>query len=342
MRTKLLVLPAVLLVLAGLAPAPAATAAPDVYVQPVPSGPAARPLAADDADHTFGIAVLPDTQRETHTSKDTRMRQRSEFLAARQKSWDLRFALHVGDVGDWDTPDHGMYANAARSLLPLEASMPLAAALGNHDTAAVCTGGSGCPGAKTWETVRDTKTFNTYFPASRFTALKGEFEPGKVDNAYHTFRAGGVDWLVLTLELWPRTSVITWANQVVKANPDKNVMIVTHSYLTAGGKISTSDGGYGATSPKYLFDHLVKLYPNIKMVFSGHTGQARTRTDEGVNGNKITSYLQCFHSNTSNPVRTISIHTDTGTVYSDIHWPRTGQKTTTAAVKGMSFVQPRD
>jgi hypothetical protein len=57
-----------------------------------------------------------------------------------------------------------------------------------------------------------------------------------------------------------------------------------------------------------------------------------------VNGNKIVSYLQCFHSNTSNPVRTISIHTDTGRVYSDIHWPSTGEKDPTKTVTGLSFV----
>jgi len=342
MRARLLAASAALLALAsattGLTTA-SAVPSPAVAVQPVPSGPTAGPLPARDADRTFGIAVLPDTQRETHTASDRRMEQRSDWLAARQKSWDLRFALSVGDVADWDTPDHDQYANAARSLLPLQASMPWATAVGNHDTAAVCPGGSACPGKKTWETVRDTSVFNTYFPASRFAALDGEFEPGKIDNAYHSFRAGDVDWMVLNLELWPRKSVIAWANGVVKAHPDKNVIIVTHSYLTAGGSISKSNGGYGATSPKYLFDNLVKLYPNVKFVFSGHTGKARTRTDKGVKGNKIVSYLQCFHSNTSNPVRTVSIHTDSGKVYSDIHWPSTGKKDKTKAVTGMKFVR---
>lgn len=347
MRLKLVALPALaLMILSGPSlptiGSPVAIAGPIRAVQPVPTGPVAQPLAADDSDHTFGIAVLPDTQRETHTAKDRRLEQRSEYLAAHQKSWDLRFALHVGDVVDWDTSDHGMYHNAASSLLPLEASMPWATAVGNHDTAAVCPGGSACPGTPTSRSVRDTEVFNTYFPSNRFSALQGEFETGKIDNAYHTFRAGGVEWLVLNLELWPRMSVISWANNVVKAHPDKNVIILTHSYLTAAGKISSSNGGYGATSPKYLFDHLVKRYPNIKFVFSGHVGKAKTRTDKGVKGNKIVSYLQCFHSDDSNPVRTLSIHTRTGRVYSDIHWPSTGKKDKTRKVTNMRFVRPKE
>ena len=133
-----------------------------------------------------------------------------------------------------------------------------------------------------------------------------------MDNAYHTFRSGGRDWLVLNLELWPRTEVVTWARRVVANNPRRNVIVVTHSYLTGNGSISRSNGGYGATSPRYLFDHLIKVYPNVKLVLSGHVGRARVRTDKGANGNKVVSMLQCMHD-TSNPVRLIWI--DTGARY---------------------------
>ena len=304
-----------------------------------PTGPVARPIRGSDSDKVFSFAVLPDTQRELHTAADKRFENRAQFLVKQQKAWDLRFALQVGDLVDWDTPDHAMYVKAAKGLLPLEAKMPVVVATGNHDTAAVCPGGSACPGAKTWITVRDTKTYNAYFPKDRFGAAAGQFEPGKMDNAYHTLRSGGVDWLILNLELWPRTSVITWANQVVKANPKKNVIVVTHSYLTSSGQIYTSNGGYGATSPKYLYDHLIKLYPNIKMVMSGHTGKSAMRTDKGVKGNIIVSMLQCFHSMTTNPVRIVSVHADTGTLYTSIYSPSIGKKEYNQSVKGLKFVR---
>ena len=108
-------------------------------------------------------------------------------------------------------------------------------------------------------TVRDTSAYNKYFPVSRFSDLEGTFEAGKIDNAYRSFSAGGVDWLVLNLELWPRKEVVTWAKSVVASHPDENVMVLTHAYLEANGSISQSNGGYGATSPQYLYDNLIKV-----------------------------------------------------------------------------------
>jgi hypothetical protein len=180
--------------------------------------------------------------------------------------------------------------------------------------------------------------FNTYFPSSRFSLLQGQYEPGKIDNAYHTFRAGDVDWLVINLELWPRQEVVAWAARVVAANPKKNVIVVTHSYLTKRGKILGNNGGYGSTSPKYLADHLVKRYTNVKIVLSGHTGKDKMRIDKGQHGNRIVSYLQCFHSRTDNPLRRLTIHTDTGKIDSAIYTASTGKKVKTTTAKRLEFV----
>ena len=67
--------------------------------------------------------------------------------------------------------------------------------------------------------------------------FQGYFEAGKVDNTYSRFDAGGRHWLVLNLELWPRTAVVAWAQPVVASHPDDNVIVATHSYLTASGAI---------------------------------------------------------------------------------------------------------
>ena len=60
-------------------------------------------------------------------------------------------------------------------------------------------------------------------------------------------------------------------------------------------------------SPQYLWNHLVSQYPNVKMVFSGHVGAAASRTDTGVHGNTVYSFLQTFHDKQSNPVRLLNI-----------------------------------
>lgn len=175
----------------------------------------------------------------------------------------------------------------------------------------------------TAEAVRDTRTYNAYFGTTRFTDVAGVFESGKIDNSYRLFSAGGRDWMVLSLELWPRPAAVAWAAQVVATHPTRNVILLTHSYLEADGSISASNGGYGATAPTYLFEQLVRRYPNVKIVLSGHTGAAASRVDVGWEGNRVVSMLTAYHSMTTNPVRFVEIDVIAGTVTSDIVGPAT-------------------
>ena len=73
----------------------------------------------------------------------------------------------------------------------------------------------------------------------------------------------------------------------------------------------------------------------------GHTGQAGHRVDTGVHGNKIISFNQTFHSNTTNPVRLIEVDTTAGTVTSKIHAPYTNQSYTSYSktISGVEFVR---
>lgn len=224
---------------------------------------------------------------------------------------------------DWGNAAPAQYTRAQDALAPLKGKVPYSLTIGNHDTAAVCQGGSACPGVSTSVAVRDTAVFNAAFPLSSFSNIRGQYEAGKVDNTYSTFTAGGEKWMVLNLELWPRQGAIDWAKKVVAAHADHNVIVSTHSYLNPDGTISTSNGGYGATSPKHLFDSLIKVYPNIKVVVSGHAGGAASRVDTGDHGNKILSLLQCFHSRTTNPVRLITFNVADGAIATSVYAPHT-------------------
>ena len=76
-------------------------------------------------------------------------------------------------------------------------------------------------------------------------------------------------------------------------------------------------------------------------MISGHTGQAGLRVDTGVHGNKIISYNQTFHSNTTNPVRLIEVDTSKDTVTSKVHGPATNQifDAYTTSHTGMNYVK---
>jgi hypothetical protein len=304
---------------------------------PVVTPPTTPPVNPADADGKFTMAVIPDTQQEVGT--DTRFVNRTQWLVDNKNALDLRYVNHTGDVVNWDTPNHEQYAVASKAMKVLDDNkIQNSLTIGNHDTAAVGVGGSAADPKNTRTLVRNTTTFNSYFSPSRYPGIT-TFEAGKVDNAYQTFNAADKKWLVLTLELWPRTEVVDWAKTVVAAHPDYNVIVSTHSYLNGDGSIDQS-ASYGSNSAQYVYDNLVKQYPNIKVVLSGHVGEAGYREDVGVNGNKIVSYLGTFHSNTTNPVRTLEFDTKTGSLTTHFYGPSNGttwaqyDRTTT----GVTFV----
>lgn len=313
---------------------------------PTPSAPV--PTVGDPAT-TFTFAVIPDTQPEVKAD-DPRTDTRIAWLVQHRDQLNLQWVLHSGDVQDWDTPDHQQWVSMSTRFKALGAAgIPFIASPGNHDTAAVCEGGSACPGADTATTVRDTTLWNQYYPPSYF-GFTGLAEPGKSDNGYRTFRAGGVDWLVLSLELWPRPEIVQWATGVVAAHPKDNVIVLTHMFLEGDGSISQTNGGYGATSPQQLWDAL-KPYPNVVMTFSGHTGQVVSETTPAADGHPVAMFLQAMHAPDTNPVRLVTVDTATGTVTTQVRasYDRSrppGQRDVeevypySRTLSGMRFVRP--
>lgn len=310
------------------------TVAPTTPVDPVPPA----PVSPQDPS-AFTVAVIPDTQMEMTNASDDRFVNRWTWLVANQSALNVRFVAHVGDVTNWGNAAPAQFQKAKDSVSVLTGKIPWMAVAGNHDTAVVCSGGSGCPGVSGRVAVRDASTFNSYL-AGTMDHVAGTRVAGQMENALHTFTAGGAKWLVLGIELWPRTEVVTWARDVVASHPDYNVIVVTHSYLTSGGAIATTAEGYGNNPASVIFEQVVKPFENVKMVFSGHDGTATTRRDLGTHGNVILSMLQCYHSTVTNPMRLVTIDVAAGTVKSWVYAPKTNQTLAAAQTwTGLSFIK---
>jgi 3',5'-cyclic AMP phosphodiesterase CpdA len=291
-------------------------------------------------DTRFSFAVYPDTQEEVYSNHNGRFRQRSQWLADHRPQLDLRFMVHTGDIVNWDTPDHGQYRTARDALVPLDkAGIPYSLSPGNHDTAAVCPGGSACDPARTYDLLRDTTTYNRYF-SRQSVNREGAYERGKRDNTYQIYTAGGVGWLVLNLEMWPRDGVVKWAQRVVAGHPKHNVIVVTHHYLTKTGAIS-SQRDYGDTAPTVLARELILKYPNVRMVFSGHTGTAAYRIDRGMHGNRVAAFLTTMHDGATNPVRLVQVDTRTNTLKTWMYapWTSTSYPQFTVQLSGRNWLR---
>lgn len=301
-----------------------------------------RPSESATAARSFSLAVIPDTQGEVLRATDPRYANRTRWLADNKAELNLAYVLHTGDNVDygWLAPGQYDLAKQAISLLD-QAEIPYSLSIGNHDTRVVgwdgiegsrgyggsaysdnpeCPERLGLDACKSWLLVRDTAEFNAAFPVSILTNLGGTYEQGKVDNTWTTFTAADSNWLVLTLELWPRKDVLTWAEKVVADHPRHNVIIQTHHYLDRTATVSEYNGGYGETAPKAMYDAIVSRYSNVKLIFSGHNGGFAKRSDTN-NGNTVLSFLGNDLGTQYNPVRVLTVDTTTGTVTGRVYNP---------------------
>lgn len=296
---------------------------------PVAGSPTSVAAAAPDpnpSDHDFTFAVIPDTQQEVLQRTDGRFKQRTQWLVQHRGELDLRFVVQVGDLVNWDTDDHSQYEIARAGWQPLiDSRIPAFINIGNHDSQATSVGGGARDYRFTAKLARMTEVMNSYFSVADTSISTGSFEPGKIDNTYTRLKAGGKYWMLINLELWPRPEVVKWAADLVKRHKHHNVIISTHSFVNQAGKLSSA-ANYGSTSPKYLWDKLIRVYPNIKFVLSGHVGTAKNFVMKGAKGNKVFVLLTTYHSMTTNPVRLVRINTTKGTISTWVQGPWTQQR----------------
>ncbi len=241
---------------------------------------------------TFQLALLPDTQTYTKLYPELFYAQ-TEWLASHSN--EFAFVLQQGDITDYNAP--GQWEVAVKAFDKLDGKIPYTFAPGNHDLGKNSN-------------VRNSDLMNKYLPYSKYSKTPdfgGAFETGKMDNTWHTFKAGGFNWLILSLEFGPRNSVMDWAEEIVRTHPKHKVIINTHAYMysdnTRMGPGDTwlpqsygvgKDTGVNAVNDaEMMWDKLVSQYPNIIFVFSGHVlhGGTGTLVSEGKNGTKVYQML---------------------------------------------------
>jgi len=251
---------------------------------------------------SWTLAVLPDTQvyAEFHPQIFT---GQTQFLVDHAESLNIKCMLHEGDVTEHN--NFVQWTRSLNSLSLLDGVVPYAVAPGNHDY------GPGGNAANRDSMFNDPAFFGPGTAYANQPTVGGFFEPGKTDNSYHTFSAGGNDWLVLALEWAPRDEVVDWASQVTANHPDHLAMLVTHAYMyydntrydweSKGTAQSWSPHTYpvaqlpGETvnDGEQLWNKLVSQHENFRLVFSGHTLGDGTGflSSEGIHGNVVHQML---------------------------------------------------
>lgn len=256
----------------------------------------------------FEIEVFPDIQNMVAYNDSIKAMGRSMFdwVKRNKDSQNIKALLQVGDITNWTTTAEWDTASAWFNKLD-SVGIPYVTAIGNHDYA------SQSPAS------RNATLYNTYFGASRYSTKShfgGYFSNDPLNqgyaNSFYKFDAGSNKFFVLNLEFLPRDTVLNWAGKVLDSlyavEPDRQVMIVTHGYMTAFNELATdtsvySTSYYGLTndnSGQEMWDKLIKLKPNIRFVFGGHyllpstwaqNGLHGLILSSGVNGNLVTQIM---------------------------------------------------
>lgn len=274
----------------------------------------------------FVIPVFPDTQIEV-MKNEPMFTSQMNWIVNNKTLLNIPIVIHVGDIINNETPDQIQWKTASKGFRILDsAKIAYALTLGDHDNAG-SIGPNSVPYTGVQPARRNTSEFNKYFPVSRFTAQKGRYEENKSDNAWYTFKAGGLNWLVLTLEKNTRQGAVDWANKVVSSNPTSNVIIVTHCHLYRNGLINQIPSKSNDLNPQAVYDQLIKTHSNVLMVLCGHVGYSAWRDDIGTNGNHIYQLLQDYQSEKGGGgfLRLLEIDTQKGTIAAKMFSPFSNQ-----------------
>ncbi|MFZ4574441.1 MAG: DNRLRE domain-containing protein [Phycisphaerales bacterium] len=249
--------------------------------------------------NTFRVVALPDTQNYSEFYPEI-FRSQTSWVLQNRENLNIRFMSTLGDV-----VNHGdrlnEWANSRTALDPvLAADLPHSITVGNHDVTP-----AGQPGS----TYNPSNYLANYGP-QRFAGrswYKGA-SPSGMSN-YQTFRAGGREFLQLSLSIETPYEELVWAQGVLNANRDKPVFLSTHRYLqdaedyTAGVPLVPSgrypsvwygvEGNYNPSGiqSEEFFQNFVRMQKNLFMVQCGHFHEEFRQSSTAINGNVIHEVL---------------------------------------------------
>ena len=262
----------------------------------------------------FTFILFPDTQNEAQYFPQV-LDSETAWVANNRSALNIQAVLGLGDiVNDGASTAQQQNADAAIKTLD-QAGIPYFLAIGNHDY----------NGANTGASTRTATGFNQWFGPSRYAGksyYEGNFPSGSNENFYGVLTINGQQYLILVLEYIPRTTSLNWAAGIVQANPDKEVIVVTHSFTfvdgTRVGQCDTNDLNRDNDGDE-SWNAFVSRYPNIIMVVSGHltAALAARRADLGENGNLVNemfSNYQTLANGGDGWLRIVTFHPNSNTI----------------------------
>ena len=232
--------------------------------------------AATDA--SFTVVLLPDTQNYAEKYPETYVAQ-TLWIRKQLREDNIKFAIHLGDIVQNPT-QKVEWENASRAMEIIDGVVPYSMVPGNHDMVVER---------------RDSTLYNQFFSPARFAGRKwfGGNLGESNDNNYCFFEAGGMKFMVISLEFAPRDESLQWAATVASQYPDHRVIVATHCYMRPDGRdtVCARDYKIEGNSGEQTWQKLIRKQPNIFLVVSGHVLGIGLQTSINDSGGSVIEML---------------------------------------------------
>ncbi len=266
-------------------------------------------IVQDPTDYDYSFAIIGDqqcmVQYARELNSDKYFKKIYDYILNNASSKKIAHVFNLGDIVQTTYEYEPTHTDAAKANMDKEAEfaykqiarldgvLDYSLVRGNHD------------GPEFYE--------QYYGVNSTYTGYASHIEDYFINssNSVHYFSAGNLDYMVVTLDFGAGDLAVAWANEVIAAHPNHNVIISTHAYMHRDGNLlanntlcarkpdGTNDGLYNtemgavANNGDDLWNKLVKKHANIVMVLSGHvdTDDVVCTQLTGENGNTVTNLL---------------------------------------------------
>lgn len=275
----------------------------------VPGGAASAQVNPPD----FSIVVFPDPQNETQFFPQV-LNSQMQWIVNNRQSQNIQMVLTVGDnVNDGASTAQMQNLDAAFRLLD-NAGIPYLLAVGNHDYNGFNP-----------KVSRNLSGFNQLFGPGRYAGksfFQGNFPAGSNANSYAVLTINGQQVLFMALEFRPTSASLDWGESILSANPDKEAIVMVHSFVQKGGnredQCDDQDMPASNATGQAAWTRLRK-HANVIMVLSGHftSGPAARRADLGDNKNLVNQLFadyQSFPNGGNGWLRILTFHPTSNTI----------------------------
>ena len=244
-----------------------------------------------DNNYSYSFAIVGDTQTVADQNPEL-LKNIYQWILDNQTSKNIQYVIGLGDITEYGVDvGHTNYEEARANAQWTAAKEAISLMDGKIPYSLIR--GDGHDGIE---------LFNQYFGnhAGYTQNISGYYQEGRIDNVYHTFKAGNVDYLLLCLDHGTKDDVLVWANEVVATHPNHQVIVTTHHYMKSDGTLSVrgETGNATAYDPNNnaaddLWNKFLSKHPNISMVICGHSDSDDVviTKQTGNHGNEVTQIL---------------------------------------------------